>query len=193
LVDKIAFMEPNEIREEIERRRKRAIDLKLRETLWTLYYWHLRSYAENLKKDPEMIYPEIREALEISDTHIQFHVGESTYTVIYKEGPVECESDWRRHGNYDDERRTTPVTLVLKIDEKRVFEFEVKKTVTDTRDGPLFDESMGNVTSFIEGPWVTDVAELVQKMNAHKKSVRDKRQAPKLQEKLREDMKRFGL
>jgi len=186
-------MEPDEIRVEIERRRKRAIDLKLRETLWTLYYWHLRSYAENLKKDPEMIYPEIREALEISDAHIQFHLGESTYTVIYKEGPVECESDWHRHGNYDDERRTTPVTLVLKIDEKRVFEFEVKKTVTDTRDGPLFDESMGNVASFIEGPWVKDVAELLQKMNAHKKSVRDKRQAPKLQEKLREDMKRFGL
>jgi hypothetical protein len=62
---------------------------------------------------------------------------------------VVCESDWRRRGNYDDERRTTPVTLVLKIDEKRIFEFEVKKTVTDTRDGPLFDESMGNVTSFI--------------------------------------------
>ena len=29
-------MEPDEIRGEIERRRKRAIDLKLRETLWTL-------------------------------------------------------------------------------------------------------------------------------------------------------------
>jgi uncharacterized protein involved in cysteine biosynthesis len=52
---------------------------------------------------------------------------------------------------------------------------------------------MGNVTSFIEGPWVTDVAELVKKMEAHKKSVQDKRQAPKLQEKLRQDMKRFGL
>jgi hypothetical protein len=186
-------MEPDEIRVEIERRSKRAMDLKLRETLWTLYYWHLRSYAENLKKDPELIYPEIRAALEISDAHIQFHVGESTYTVIYKEGPVECESDWRRHGNYDDERRTTPVTLVLKIDEKRVFEFEVKKTVTDTRDGPLFNEFMGDVTSFIEGPWVTNVVELLQKIEAHEKSVRDKRQAPKLQERLREDMKRFGL
>src|ERR1700686_1728990 len=36
LVDKSAFMEPDEIRAEIKRRRKRAIDLKLRETLWTL-------------------------------------------------------------------------------------------------------------------------------------------------------------
>jgi hypothetical protein len=57
---------------------------------------------------------------------------------------MECESDWRRRGNCYDERRTTPVTLILKIDEKRVFEFEVKRTVADTRDGPLFDESMGN-------------------------------------------------
>jgi hypothetical protein len=186
------LMEPDEIRAEIERRRKRAIDLKLRETLWTLYYWHLRSYAENLKKDPEMIYPEVRETLEISDAHIQFHVHEITYTVMFKEGPVECESRWRGRSIYD-ETRTTPVTLALKIDEKRVFDFEVKKTVTDTPDGPLFDEFMGNVTSFIEGPWVTDVAELLQKIKAHEKNVRDKRQAPELQKKLREDMKRFGL
>ena len=187
-------MEPDEIRAEIERRRKRAKDLKLREILWTLYYWHLRSYADNLKKDPEMIYPEIKETLEISDAHIQFHVGEVTYMVIYKEGPEECESDWgsRRRSIYD-ETRTTPITLALEIDEKRVFDFEMKKTVTYTPEEPLFNEMMGNVTSFIGGPWVTDVAELLQRIEAHEKSVRDKRQAPRLQEKLREDMKRFSL
>src|SRR5438477_12325773 len=88
------FKEPDEIRAEIEQRRKRAKDLKLRETLWRLYDSHLMYYAEWLKKDPEMIYPEITETLEISDAHIQFHVGEITYRVIYKAGPEERESDW---------------------------------------------------------------------------------------------------
>src|SRR5271157_6079525 len=187
-------MEPEEIRAEIERRRRRAIDLKLRETLWTLYYYYLGRYAEELKKDPEIVYPEIRETLEISDAHIRFRVGESMYTVIYKEGPVQLESDWgsRRQGIYD-ETTTTPVTLALRADEKCVFDFKMKRTVRYTPDMPLFDEIMGDVTSFIEGPWVTDVAELLQKNQAHEKSVRDKRQAPKLQQKLREDMKRFGL
>jgi hypothetical protein len=187
-------MEPDEIRAEIERRRTRAKDLKLRETLWRLYDSHLMYYAEKLKKDPEMIYPEIRETLEISDAHIQFHVGEITSRVIYKEGPEECESDWgSRRRSISDETTTTPIALALEIDEKRVFDFEMKKTVTSTPDWPLFNEFMGDVTSFIEGPWVTNVVELLQKIEAHEKSVRDKRQAPKLQEKLREDMKRFGL
>ncbi len=187
-------MEPDEIRAEIERRRKRAIDLKLRETLWTLYNSHLRRYAEQLKKDPEMIYPEIRETLEISDAHIQFRVGENLYRVIYKEGPKERESDWgsRRRSIYD-ETRTTPITLALGVDEKPVFDFKMKKTARFTPDMPLSNEIMGEVTSFIEGPWVTDVAELLQKIKAHEKSVRDKRQAPELKQKLREDMKRFGF
>jgi len=187
-------MEPDEIHAEIERRRKRAIDLKLRETLWTLYYYYLSRYAEELKKDPGMVYPEIRETLAVSDAHIQFCVGETMYSVIYKEGPVQRESDWgsRRRDIYD-ETTTTPVTLALRADEKCVFDFKMKRTVRYTPDMPLFSEIMGDVTSFIEGPWVTDVAELLQKIKAHEKGVRDKRQAPKLEQKLREDMKRFGL
>jgi hypothetical protein len=187
-------MEPDEIRAEIERRRKRAIDLKLRETLWALYYYYLSRYAEELKKDPEMVYPEIRETLEISDAHIQFHVEEITYRVIFKEGPGERESDWGsgRRRRFD-ETTTTPITLALEADNKRVFEFEMKKIVTCTPDMPIFHEIMGDVTSFIEGPWVTDVPELLQKIKAHQKSVRDKRRAPQLEQELRADMKRFWL
>lgn len=194
LVKRKALMEPEEIRAEIERRRKRAKDLKLRETLWRLYGSHLTYYEERLKKDPEMIYPDIRETLEICEAHTQFRVGEITYRVIYKEGPEECESGWgsRRRLIYD-ETTTTPIMLALEINDKRVFDFEMTKTVTYTPDWPLFKEFMGGVTSFIEGPWVSDVAALLQKIEAHEKSVREKRQAPKVQEKLREDMKRFGL
>ena len=187
-------MEPDEIRAEIERRRKRAIDLKLRETLWTLYKSHLNYYAEKLKNDPEMIYPEIKDTLEISESGAQFRVGQITYRVIYEEGKEKCRSDWgsRRRSGYD-ETRTTPITLALDIDEKRVFDFEMSRSITSTPDEPIFSESMGNVTSFIEGSWVTNIADLVQKIEAHEKSIWDKRRAPKLEEKLREDMKRFGL
>jgi hypothetical protein len=175
-------MEPDEIRAEIERRRKRAKDLKLRETLWALYNAHLRNYAENLKKDPEMIYPEIRETLEISNAYVQFRLGDIMYRVFYKQGPTLGEHDQKTH-----------IAMGLSADEERVFDFEFTKTVVYTPEMPLFSESMGDVTSFIEGPWVTTIPELLQKVKAHEKSVRDERQAPNLQQKLREDMKRFGL
>ncbi|HXY52038.1 MAG TPA: hypothetical protein VEI01_21505 [Terriglobales bacterium] len=58
---------------------------------------------------------------------------------------------------------------------------------------PFFDEYLGNVTRFIEGTWVTTIGDLQQGIREHEISVRDKRQAPKMQQKLREDMKRFGL
>ena len=142
----------------------------------------MRYYAENLKKDSAMIYPEIGDTLEISDAYIQFHAGKSRIRVLYNKGPEVGETT-----------RRTPIALALEIDEKRVFDFKMEKTVRYTPEMPCFNETMGEVTSFIEGPWVTDVAELLQRIKAHEKNVRDKRQAPRLQQKLREDMKRFGL
>jgi hypothetical protein len=194
LVERKAIMEPDEIRAEIQRRKKRATDLKLREILWSLYNSHFRRYTEQLKKDSELVYPEIQETLEISNTHIQFCIGETTYRLVYKEGPQERESDWvpRRRGILD-ETTITPATLALQVDGARVFDFKIQKSVSYTPEMPIFDETMGEITSFIEGPWVTDVAELLQKIRLHEKAVWDKRQAPKLQQKLREDMKRFGL
>jgi hypothetical protein len=194
LVERKALMEPDEMRAEIERRRKQAVDLKLRETLWKLYKSHLKYYAEKLKNDPEMIYPEIKDTLEISGSVVQFRVGQITYRVIYKEGPEERSSDWgsRRRSIYD-ETRTTPITIALNIDEKRVFDFEMKQSITSTPDEPIFREHMGSVTGFIDGSWVTGLTELLQRIEEHEKSVCDKRRAPKVEEKLLEDMKRFGL
>lgn len=186
-------MEPDEIRAEIQRRRQRATDLKLRETLWSLYYWYFGSYAERLKKDPELVYPEIRETLDISDSHFKFRVGETAYRLVYKEGPPQHEN-WgsRRRGTF--ERTTvTDARLALEVDGKPVFDFQIRKSVTATPDMPIFNESMGEITGFIEGPWITGIAELLQKIQSYEKAVRDKRQAPKQAQKLREDMKRFGL
>lgn len=175
-------MEPDEIRAEIERRRKRAKDLKLRETLWALYNAHLRDYAENRMKDPEMIYPEIRETLVISNAYVQFRLGNTMYSVFYKQGPTLGEHDQKTH-----------IAMGLSVDEERVFDFEFTKTVRYTPEMPLFSESMGDVTRFVEGPWATAIPELLQNIKAHENSVQNKRQAPEVQQKLLEDMKRFGL
>ena len=181
-------MKSDEIRNEIQRREKRAIDLKLRETLWALYNSHLRGYPEKLKKDPEMVYPEIKETLQFSGLKIQFHVGEIRYGLVYKEGVTEG----RPNSNFEGVSKTA-MKLTLEVDEKRVFEFDMKKVVRHTPDMPFFSEIMDEVTSFIEGAWVKDVPELLQSIKAHVRSVGDKRQAPRTQQKLREDMKRFGL
>jgi peptidoglycan/xylan/chitin deacetylase (PgdA/CDA1 family) len=48
---------------------------------------------------------------------------------------------------------------------------------------------MGEITWFIEGPWVQELPELLKKIKAHEKSVRDQRSIPKLEAM----KKRFGL
>jgi hypothetical protein len=187
-------MEPDEIRAEIERRKKLARDLKLRETLWSLYYWNFRGYGELLGKDPELVYPEIKETLNISDKeHIQFSLKQTMYQFVYKEGPAEERESWGSRRGLDDEETITPATLALEVNGQRVFDFNIRKSVRYTRDAPLFNESMGEITSFIQGPWASDLTELLPKITSHKNDVRDRRQAPKVQQQLKEDMKRFGM
>jgi hypothetical protein len=58
---------------------------------------------------------------------------------------------------------------------------------------PYFHEIMGNVKAFIEGPWVEQVSELLKAMRSYKQEIRKKKNAPREAQKLKEDMKRFGL
>ena len=188
-------MEPDEIRAEIERRKRRAKDLKLRETIWALYYYHFRRYEEAMAKDPQFIYPEVvKETLKFSQKSIEFTIGTTAYQLIYKEGPAsegETERWGSRSGLPGD--KTVPATLALSTDGQRVFKFEISRITTYHHDGPLFDELMGEVTCFIEGSWVVEVTELLTKIKAHEKDVRDMREAPKLAAKLAAERKRFGL
>ena len=53
-------MDETEIRAEIERRRKRAIDLKLRETVWNIYSSQFQYMDDYLKHEPGLasyLYP----------------------------------------------------------------------------------------------------------------------------------------
>ena len=104
---------------------------------------------------------------------------------------------WRpilaRQGWALSEPTTTQITLTLHANDQRVFEFKMRKTVQYTPDMPIFHEYMGEVTAFIESPWVVGIAELLQKIKQHEGAVRERRQAPRREQMLREDMKRFGL
>ena len=92
-------MEPDEIRAEIERRRRRAKDLKLRETVWALYYWHFRRYEEAMTKDPQFIYPEVvKGTLKFSGTNIEFTIGTTVYqfvSLLSKLAGVELRKWWK--------------------------------------------------------------------------------------------------
>jgi hypothetical protein len=179
-------MEQEEVRAEIERRRKRAKDLGLREKLWQLYYYGLSSYVEDLKKDPELILPELREGLEASKERIAFKLSTAQYIVTYEEGK-------REHSSWDSETTITPITITLVVDDRKVFRFTMKRQVTCGPDMPYFSESMGEVEGFIEGDWLSEISSLKDRIRAHRDEVRNRRRAPAIAKKLEVDIKNFGL
>jgi hypothetical protein len=79
--------------------------------------------------------------------------------------------------------------LALKVDDQPVFKFEIRRSTRYLNDGPVWNDVIGEVTRFIEGPWVQEVTDLLKRIRAHEKSVRDKRDAPKLEAM----KKRFGF
>jgi len=179
---------PDEIRAEIELRKKRATDLKLRETVWQLYDYHLRRYEELLLKDPPMVYAEVKETLTISGTSIQFRTGTTEYQLFYEERRAE-ESQRLGVGRAIEEEKITPAKLALAVDGLPVFEFKIRRSTRYLVDGPVWDDSMGEITRFIEGAWTVELVELLQKIKSHEKAIWNQRQLPAL----KQQMRRFGL
>jgi hypothetical protein len=181
------LMDEAEIRAEIERRRQKAKALNLREALWSLYSSHFKYIDQNLSKEPEMILPSVRESLRRSKNTSEFKVGDSDWSLSCTEGKEE------RDGRGFDATETTPMTMALSVDGKRVFEFEMTLSITYGQDMPYFNESMRTVKAFIEGPWVQQMAKLAADMDAFRREVWKQKNAPREAQKLKDDMKRFGL
>jgi len=181
-------MNADEIRAEIERRKKRASDLKLREVLWNLYDGHLSRYREWLLKDPTLVHPEVKEALEISDGSINFKMGTAAYRISYKEGQPEGNEPWWSDRDFEEET-ITPATLSLAVDGEPVFEFNIRRSTRALRSGPVWEDTMGEISRFTEGGWTVELAVLLQKVRFHEKTIRDQRELPALQQR----MKQFGL
>jgi hypothetical protein len=182
-------MEPDEVRAEIERRKKRAADLQIREILMSLYNSHLARYESWIREDSELVYPGISDTVQFSGKDIQFSLGKTVYRLTYKEGPAPKSE--RIHGGYGEffEEKIVPATLGLRVDEQRVFKFEMSRCTTYTQNRPFWKDSLGEVTRFIDGMWVLEITDLLENIRTHEQGIREKRDGPRL-EALK---KRFGL
>ena len=182
-------MDQEEIRKEIERRRQRAKDLKLREHVWDLFHSNLQHYSTTF--DQQIIFPAIRETLVVTNHLYSFTVGEHRYELVCKPGREVKERCGTRQA--EDEVVTTPIEFSLTVDAKAVFAFEMRRTVQYSRDMPIFSEYMGDVTAFIGGPWVSDFIAMVAMVNQHKRAVWDRNASVGREERLKEEKKKFGL
>ncbi len=179
-------MTPDEIRAEVERRKQRARDLKIRETLWHLEK-ALRGYRLCLRDDPQFGKRLVLPGIELSNDEAGFSLGQAASKLTYRKGKVSSEE----YG--DIESTTTHGTITLKLNDDSVFEFEVAETIEYLPDSPGFNESLGEITRFIEGPWVTEIAEFAQRIDVHAKSAWKERNAPREAREAEDLRKRFGL
>jgi hypothetical protein len=182
-------VDQEEIRHEIERRRQRARDLKLREHVWDLFHSNLQHFSGNF--DKEIIFPAIRETLSVANNRYCFTVTERRYELVCKIGKERKERCGSRQS--EDEVITTPIEFSLFVDSKPVFGFEMSRTVQYSREMPIFSEYMGEVTAFIGGPWVSDFIALLAMVNQHKRAVWDRNAKVGREQQLKEEMKKFGL
>jgi len=177
-------MESDEVRAEIQRRKQRAQDLNIRELLWALYK-RLSGYS--ISKDREMICSEISESLRTSGNVHEFSWGQSLYQLAYTEGPHR-KSEFLGRGEIS-EGKSVPAMLALSVDNEPVFKFEIRRSTRYLDDGPVWTDDVGAITRFIEGQWVEELPNLMKAIREHEKSVRDRRNAPRLEA----EKKRFGL
>lgn len=117
-------MDDAEIRAEIERRRKKAVDLKLRETLWSLYAARFQYIDKNLEENPGEILPAVRESLTRFGNTSEFRFGDANYRLTCVERHRE------RYGRGFNEIEKTDLTISLGIEGECVFEFEMTKSTT---------------------------------------------------------------
>jgi hypothetical protein len=177
-------MNTEEIRAEIERRKRLARDMKLSQKIWSLYNSNFQYIDDRLKKDPELILPEVRQSLIRSANSYEFKFRERSFHLQCRKGKDE------RRG---DDSTTTPMVFALKVHGDLVYEFDMRRTVTYGPDSPDFYESFGSISGFIEGPWMADIDELQAAMRTHTQQVYKQRNAPKEAARLQQDMKKFGL
>jgi len=176
---------------EIARRKQVAKDLKLRELVWQLYSSHFKYHSSNVSKEPDSILPSLKETLTIKGDSHSFGIGGARYEIVYKEGKEEREGRGFRRG--DEETVTTQMQFSVNYEGDLVFEFKMTKSVTYAEDAPLFNEYMGDVTAFIEGPWVSDFTAFVQELDQYGREYWTKRNAEKQAQKAQSERKRFGV
>ena len=176
-------MEPDAIYAEVDRRKKRAEELGIREIVWSLYHHRLEWYPDWFKRKSEMIFPKVKDALQPEEGQTQIEIESHKLLFAYSE-----------RGSYLDDYGSNVGTLALRVNDQRVLEFDVwielpKKEYDDTV------YSVSTIHAFIEGPWVGELRELLAEIESHEKKTSEAlqkrgREAPQTLEDLK---KRFGL
>jgi hypothetical protein len=182
-------MNPDELAQEIARRKQIAKDLKLRELVWKLCDFHLQTHARSIAREPGSILPALKETLTIKDNRYSFRIGESPYELIYTQGKDQTDG----YANWEDRTTKTPLQLSIECGCRLVFEFKMTKTVRNGEDGPLFSEQLGEITAFTEGPWVADFTAFVHEVDQYRREYWAKQNAERLARKAQSERKRFGL
>jgi hypothetical protein len=184
-------MDTDELAKEIARRKQAARDLKLRELVWKLYGSYFQYHSQNMSREPGSIHPALKESLSIKDNHYSFTIAGVQFEIVYKQGKEEREG--RGFRRREDETVTTPMQFSLEREGDLVFEFKMTKTVTYAEDAPLFSEHLGEITAFIEGPWVADFTSFVHEVDQYRRQYWENRNAEKREQKAKSERKRFGL
>jgi len=179
-------MEPEEVFAEVKRRKQRASDLKIREILWDLEK-RFRGYSHWLRDDPQFAALLIFPGVKLSENKTGFVMAQTACQLAYNRGRVSSDDLG------DTDSQTTYATITLIVNNESVFEFEVSETTVYGRFEPSFYDSVGEVIRFIEGPWVTEVADFVKNVHAHEQQAWKVRNAPRDAEKAADLKKRFGL
>jgi hypothetical protein len=181
-------MELDEIRAEVQRRKKRAEDLGIRQIVrW--FIQHRDQYRAWLRDDPQfatrLLYPDFI----FSDDEVRFSIEATRFQLKYSEEPV--SRDYEDSG--DSRWVRSREKLKLRVNDQKVFEFTVEKDTEWTQFGPIYHENFGEIIRFIEGPWVAEVTELFLRAKAHSDAASKERNAPREAKEMEDLKKRFGI
>lgn len=178
-------MDPEEIYAEVERRKKRAEELRINETVWTLYKDHLKSYPRWKTKHPEYIHPRVSDPIALPNEGVQVMVRGMKCSFSYSEGPGFM------HIPGEDNK---VCTLRLSVNEQLVLEFATSGRRPDRMDSE-WEYTMLEIDAFVEGPWVEELQRLLPGVKGHegaaaKEEGKRRREDPNTLEELK---RKFGI
>jgi hypothetical protein len=180
-------MDADAIHREVERRKKRVETLLLRENVWTLFDKHIKSYPGWREHIPDNIYPRITDPIQMGPNLVQVTLGNEKWLFSYSERSSPAPS-------LDDEIDVVG-TLVLSVDDKLVFEFEILITTHLDQYDSSQSYHFWDTKAFIEGPWIVEVDQLLSATEQHEAAAaearkKQRREDPKALDELK---KRFGI
>jgi hypothetical protein len=178
-------MTPDEILNEVGRRKQRAIETGIRETLLSLYFDSFQHYPTwFLNNNMDYIHPAITDARELDKGRIQITVDGKDYAFAYEE----------HYTTLPDGELYTSGKLSLSLNRELVLEFRVH---VSSPENPWAEttRSPGDLEAFIEGPWVEVFNALGPRVKAHEKEVTAKREKEPREDPSRLDdlRRRFGI